>query len=249
MALRLLLSACKQHQPLLMKQLLPAACSALQAAPAAIQTPAAELLQQAKASFTSSSSVLSTDLSSILSKELKHEKAVAEKSEVVAAGPPAPFVLHSKLGDTAVSLTRDYKGEKVSVDCSVNMQDSLGGLPLGGDDEEEEEEMDDSADVQFNVTVTKGDKALVFECVSDGTYFDIRHVSLEPAEGIDSDTVFTGPVFSELDNELQESFRAYIAERGVNEDLGEYLRHLMYDKEQEEYVHWLEGVKGFVGSS
>jgi hypothetical protein len=37
-------------------------------------------------------------------------------------GPPAPFVLHSKLGDTAVSLTRDYKGEKVSVDCSVNMQ-------------------------------------------------------------------------------------------------------------------------------
>jgi hypothetical protein len=47
--------------------------------------PAAELLQQAKASFTSSSSALSTDLSSILSKELKHEKAVAEKSEVVAA--------------------------------------------------------------------------------------------------------------------------------------------------------------------
>jgi hypothetical protein len=37
-------------------------------------------------------------------------------------GPPAPFVLHSKLGDTAVSLTRDYNGEKVSVDCSVNMQ-------------------------------------------------------------------------------------------------------------------------------
>jgi hypothetical protein len=60
----------------------------------------------------------------------------------------------------------------------------------------------------------QGDKALVFECVSDGTYFDIRHVSLEPAGGIDSDTVFTGPVFSELDSELQESFRAYIAVSG-----------------------------------
>jgi hypothetical protein len=36
-------------------------------------------------------------------------------------------------------------------------------------------------------------------------------VSLEPAGGIDSDTVFTAPVFSELDSELQESFRAYIA--------------------------------------
>jgi hypothetical protein len=144
MALRLLLSACKQQQPLLMKQLLPAACTALQAAPAAIQSkesfllphdrcttlllplcsktaamhlvflylviflscllkfsaapaaatavaaavataPAADVLQQAKASFHSSSSALSADLSSILSKELKHEKAVAEKSEVVAA--------------------------------------------------------------------------------------------------------------------------------------------------------------------
>jgi hypothetical protein len=37
------------------------------------------------------------------------------------------------------------------------LQDSLGDLPLGGDDDEEEEaaDMDDSADVQFNVTVTK----------------------------------------------------------------------------------------------
>ncbi|KAF6263770.1 mitochondrial glycoprotein [Scenedesmus sp. NREL 46B-D3] len=249
MALRLLLSACKHQQPLLAKQLLPAACAALQAAPSAIQAPAAELLQQAKASFHSSTLTLSSDLPSILTKEIKHEKAVAEKSDVVAAGPPAPFVLHSKLGDTAVSLTRDFKDEKISVDCSVNMQDSLGGLPLGGDEEEEEDDDDEAADVQFNVTVTKADKALVFECVSDGTYLDIRHVSLEPAEGNDSETVFTGPVFSELDNELQEAFRRYVAERGINEDMGEYLRHLMFDKEQEEYVHWLEGVKTFLGSS
>jgi hypothetical protein len=54
------------------------------AAAAAAAAPAAEL-QQAKAGFHSSSSALSADLASILSKELKHEKAVAEKSEVVAA--------------------------------------------------------------------------------------------------------------------------------------------------------------------
>lgn len=249
MALRLLLSACKHQQPLLMKQLLPAACAALQAAPTGIQAPAAEVLQQAKASFHSSSLALAPQLSSILTKEIKHEKTVSEKSEVVSAGPPAPFVLHSKLGDTAVSLTRDFNGEKISVDCSVNMQDSLGSLSFGGDEGEDESEMDEAADVQFNVTVTKADKALVFECISDGTYLDIRHVSLEPAEGIDSDTVFTGPVFSELDSELQDAFREYVTERGINEDLGEYLRHLMFDKEQEEYLHWLEGVKGFVGSS
>lgn len=36
-----------------------------------------------------------------------------------------------------------------------SLQDSLGGLPLGGDEEEEEDDDDEAADVQFNVTVTK----------------------------------------------------------------------------------------------
>eukprot|EP00775_Hariotina_reticulata_P005272 gene5272-5507_t len=179
--------------------------------------------------------------------EIKHEKTVYEKDELVARGAPAPFILHSTLGDTAVSLTRDFNDEKISIDCSVNMQDSLAGGPLA--DEDEEDEVDDVNDVNFNVTVTKGSSALVFECISDGTYVDIRHVSLEPAEGIDSETAYTGPVFAELDNELQGSFREYLQERGVNEDLGEYLRHLMYDKELQEYCHWLEGVKKFVGAS
>jgi hypothetical protein len=70
------------------------------------------------------------------------------------------------------------------------LQDSLAGGPLA--DEDEEDEVDDVNDVNFNVTVTKGDSALVFECISDGTYVDIRHVSLEPAEGIDSETAYTG---------------------------------------------------------
>lgn len=33
---------------------------------------------------------------------------------------------------------------------------------------------------------------------------------------------------------------------GVNEDLGEYLRHLVYDKEQKEYIAWLARVGDFV---
>jgi hypothetical protein len=36
------------------------------------------------------------------------------------------------------------------------------------------------------------------------------------------------------------------ARSGVNEDLGEYLRHLVYDKEQKEYIAWLGAVHGFV---
>jgi hypothetical protein len=48
------------------------------------------------------------------------------------------------------------------------------------------------AQVVFNVTVTKGESSLVFECVSDGTYLDVRHVSHEPASGPESATAYTG---------------------------------------------------------
>jgi hypothetical protein len=113
---------------------------------------------------------------------------------------------------------------------SVNMQDSL-ALPFGdGSDDDDEgglggEEEDEAADVNFNVTVTRGGSSLVFECVSDGSYVDVRHVSLEPAGRVeDSDTAFTGPVFGELDDAMQEAFRGFIAERGIDENLGEYLR-------------------------
>ena len=34
--------------------------------------------------------------------------------------------------------------------------------------------------------------------------------------------------------------------RGITEELGEYLRHLIYDKEQKEYVAWLSKVRDFV---
>eukprot|EP00879_Flechtneria_rotunda_P002466 GHRR01002663.1.p1 GENE.GHRR01002663.1~~GHRR01002663.1.p1 ORF type:complete len:254 (+),score=64.25 GHRR01002663.1:101-862(+) len=253
MAVRLILSSVARR-PSSAQQIMPAVCNALTATTwqhsmqAEVATPSINVQQLAASNFHTSSLVSASSLSSILGKELKHEKTVYEQDEVVAKGPPAPFTLQSTPGDTAVSLTRDYNGEKISVDCSVNMQDSL-AVPFSEEDEESEGDTDDVNDVTFNVTVAKGDKALVFECLSDGTYMDIRHVSLEPAEGLDSETAYTGPVFAELDSELQDAFREYIAERGINEDMGEYLRHLMYDKEQQEYMRWLESVKGFVGSS
>jgi hypothetical protein len=72
-------------------------------------------------------------------------------------------VLHSKLGDTAVSLTRDFKGEKVSVDCSVNMQVSRdltawklsGGLQHGHAGEQEVHSLNLAVDCSVNMQVSK----------------------------------------------------------------------------------------------
>ena len=56
------------------------------------------------------------------------------------------------------------------------------------------------------------------------------------------DSLYTGPLFDELDDELQRQFTLYLEERGVNADLGAYLLRLVHDKEQREYMHWLEKV-------
>jgi hypothetical protein len=191
----------------------------------------------ARSSHAFSTSAAPSDLAKVVQDELSHERSSYEKSEVVAGGPPAPFLLEQQPEDTLLTLRRQYKGEEIVVSVSDNLQVPLlpsgccaswplesdgrcvamhshgalqrpvdapfprcvcchrchrchrchpapGCFPLLQDSfpqmEDEGEEYDTSA-VSFNVSVAKGGRALVFECVSDGTTLDITHVSCEPA--------------------------------------------------------------------
>lgn len=53
-------------------------------------------------------------------------------------------------------------------------------------------------------------------------------------------------VFNDLDEKLQNAFTEYLEERGVDHKLGAFLVGLCEDKEQREYMNWLEGVAKFV---
>ena len=53
-------------------------------------------------------------------------------------------------------------------------------------------------------------------------------------------------VFSELDDKLQQAFTTYLEERGVNAELGRFVMDFSEDKEQREYMHWLQGVQKFL---
>lgn len=177
-------------------------------------------------------------MSAVLKEEIQHETSTYVPPPEVSPGPPAPFKLTEKDGDTLLTLTRTFNDETINVDLHVNNQ------PAAEVDESAEDET--LSIVVFNVTVTRGSHALVVECESDGTYVAINHVAHEPKDGVDSESIYTGPVFDELDENLQNEFRSYIHERGINNELGEYLRHLIYDKEQREYTSWLKKVEAFV---
>ncbi|MEW5315650.1 MAG: hypothetical protein WDW38_007063 [Sanguina aurantia] len=73
-------------------------------------------------------------------------------------------------------------------------------------------------------------------------------ISEEQLEGIEDqkDPRYTGPVFEELDDTLQQAFIDYLEERGVTAELGEFLRLYALDKMAVEYQGWLGKVKDFV---
>lgn len=49
-------------------------------------------------------------------------------------------------------------------------------------------------------------------------------------------------MYQELDEKLQQAFEDMLSERGVTPELGEYLMRLSEDKEQREYMGWLQRV-------
>ncbi|CAD6572729.1 MAG: Mitochondrial acidic protein mam33 [Tremellales sp. Tagirdzhanova-0007] len=57
---------------------------------------------------------------------------------------------------------------------------------------------------------------------------------------------YMGPQFEHLDSSVQEAFQAYLAERGVTEELAQFVLQYCEYKEQKDYMSWLQDAKGFV---
>ena len=53
--------------------------------------------------------------------------------------------------------------------------------------------------------------------------------------------------YGELDPGLQTEFEQYLGQRGITNELVNYLKALVDDKEQREYTSWLQRVRSFIG--
>ena len=183
---------------------------------------------------------------------------------------PAPAqTLTRRFGDESVTVTvsvedepeepwgdegDDYEDEDDD-DAPAKAGDSGAATAEDEDEDEDEDDLDDDDDlaVFFDVHVSKRrGQVLHFQCVTDGVNVDIVSVQLvgddEAAASAQQDAAYGGPEFSTLDVALQDAFAGYLAERGVDHVLAEYLVELSIDKEQREYTNWLKGCAKFVGS-
>jgi hypothetical protein len=137
------------------------------------------------------------------------------------------------------------------IQVDLNNQEDSGSEGGEMDDEDEGEKL---SAVGFSVAITKEDSMMTFSCEADGTGITIRHVNLSDAEEAEEDedeleySPYTGPVFDELDDTLQQAFADYLEERGITSEFGVYLMELVHDKLEVEYMNWLQRARDFVGS-
>lgn len=201
-----------------------------------------------------------------LSDEIEHEQKEYSEPEALQKKPPFAFELFDTPGSPLLELRRLGQNETVSVEIDVEAPEAQPEYPSDEDDAESEAEDTSSGQgvssptIPFTATIEKQLKRLVFSCATDGTELDVRRVLHEaeraPADdeaeteqnlntlGVYSDN--SSASFYELDDRLQTALTAYLATRGIDSSMLEYIAALYDSKEQRQYMRWLQQTYDFV---
>lgn len=114
------------------------------------------------------------------------------------------------------------------------------------DDEDDDDEAMDEPAFEFTASIKKGGEELVFDCEARSEV-TIRRVLLVPSGGsVDDYSSYMGPVFDELEPDMQTAFHDYLEARGINDDLSSFICMYSDAKEQKEFVSWMKGVRNFL---
>lgn len=194
-------------------------------------------------------SAVATRLGSTLDAEIKHEKEAYKAPPIVSKFLGNNVWKYEKSGgDVNMTLTKKI-GDK-NVVCEWQLIS-----PYDSEMQEEMKEGEGDADMDgptdFSISVENEQGAgLTFYCQTqrgDNHRFLIGNVkAFGSSAERDCATAYNGPDFEDLDDKLQESFDEYLSEMGVNDELCDFIEATAADKEQEEYILWLQTAKKFV---
>ena len=161
------------------------------------------------------------------------------------------FKLHEEDGNGVVKLEQKYKGETIEVtfDCQdeeeLDMSEEQMEQAAAVEGDEEGAVADLDVGVNFDVVITKKDGKMVVSCTASQS-LAINQVRYVPnGKALEDTEMYGGPIFDQLDNELQDAFYAYLADRSVDEDLCFFILAHSGLKEQKEYVNWLNKMLDF----
>ncbi|XP_019400988.1 PREDICTED: complement component 1 Q subcomponent-binding protein, mitochondrial, partial [Crocodylus porosus] len=191
-----------------------------------------------------------------LQDEVKEEKKIQKHKSLPKISGGWELEVHG----TEAKLVRKIPGEKISVTFNIN-----NSIPPVTDEEPEEGQKADEQESElrstpnFVVEVTKDDtkNTLVLDChfpedeignegEEESDIFAIQEVSFQPTGESDwKETNFTLNTDS-LDWALYDHLMDFLADRGVDNTFADELTELSTALEHQEYIKFLEDLKGFV---
>jgi hypothetical protein len=188
--------------------------------------------------------VANSRLKSSCKAELQEEMTRDDKT--VCPQLPAGWTVNHAEGTNFFQVRKTYQDETLEVYCQLTLRDpELVADKSSGNQEH----------IPFTLVITKGGKALDFtlsaidgELVLDGIAFlnDPALARDMSAEGMGKkDKKYAGPAVPELNDELVDSFIAYLEERGVDDSFAEFIEAYSFWMEQQEYEAWLGQVADF----
>jgi len=182
--------------------------------------------------------------SKVLSAEVKHEEEQYEQSkELKAFLKNTPFSFKESDGDVNMILERELGNKAIRIEWQL-------ASPFDPNMEDEEGEPEESTSLWVTVEDKSDGSGLTFNC-STQTGEDHRYVignvkAFATAEEKESVSSYNGPDFEDLDDKLQEGFDEYLAEIGMSSEVCDFVDAMALDKEQREYVRWLNMSKTFL---
>jgi complement component 1 Q subcomponent-binding protein, mitochondrial len=157
------------------------------------------------------------------------------------------------LSDEVDYTTGDHSNHAVnqSQASQSNVSPQAEDRAASADREFDEDLEDPSFPARVNVTIEKpGSGSLLIQTVAQDGVFEIEQVSyfakpdLVHAETAEKDwarqSLYAGPPFENLDEDLQGYIERYLEERGLNAELANTILDYIQVKEQKEYVRWLK---------
>ncbi|KAI5268679.1 hypothetical protein E4T47_07725 [Aureobasidium subglaciale] len=170
-------------------------------------------------------------------------------------------------GDEDSALDMDAQSGGANTKGAVNQGRTAGGnirvapeddvAPADRPELQDEEDGSASFPVRVQVTVTReGKGALAIECLAQDGEISIENVyhfpnaELAEAKTAEKDwarrSLYTGPPFGQLDEDLQMLLERFLEERGINTQMALFIPEYIDLKEQKEYIGWLNNMKTFV---
>lgn len=156
--------------------------------------------------------------------------------------------LTEKAGDTTMVLKKQIR------DLTATIEFQLVSPSYNNEQEEEEGggQMEPQETTDFSVSVEKPNgNGAIFYCTTVGSdekyrfiVGNVRYFS-DQAEKT-SISAYNGPEFEDLDDQLQTGIDEWLSALGINEELCDFVDAMAVDKEQREYMRWLNKIAEIV---